>query len=513
MGWTLSTVMQGRLAAQSGLGQAVLALCACALMSGCASELRVVSSKGNDPIPHAGAPYNLTFTQFRITVHRRLADCRPGRTSQDPVTLDVVTQFKIDSREARDPAREYVIDFLALRSFMKTTDLRIEYHPNGALKTVNASADDVTGSLVGAVASAVARFAVSQVPVLKTLAEMDTFSELPGPCPGHLKPEVSDALLRRDDLTREVEQLAKDVERSRAEVEHLVTVGKVQGRVWSEAERVQMTAALQRIQELVRRLNPLRTELNDLLALLTISSELAWPSDGDLRSGMIPRPGDGTLGKWIRPGATHLPLADHFLYLRSDSRLQPTGKCPPSGCQEPPEAGLRFRIPVPGELLICSGAECMPDGSGGQVVVRHEAMLSQLGRVFALPLRNYPFMKQNLVATFSEAGQPLSLGYMSDALAARAGDSLAGLVDQVVKVRDARKPRSELEQLKEETELLQARAAREAARRALETPKAQDQAAVAQAFQPDAAGVAAAVTSLRTQSTITAARSELEPRR
>ena len=56
--------------------RAAFVLVACGVLAGCSTQLRTVRVKDADTIPTAGVPYNLTFTQYEITVARRLAGVR-----------------------------------------------------------------------------------------------------------------------------------------------------------------------------------------------------------------------------------------------------------------------------------------------------------------------------------------------------------------------------------------------------------------------------------------------------
>ena len=95
-------------------------------------------------------------------------------------------------------------------------------------------------------------------------------------------------------------------------------------------------------------------------------------------------------------------------------------------------------------------------------------MFSQLGPIMTLPLKNYPFMTQTVVLAMNEAGQPTKLGYKSEAGAEKAMDAVNTFVDEYGKLRQVRKPKSELDLVKDETALLEAKAKLAAAKTALE---------------------------------------------
>jgi len=160
---------------------------------------------------------------------------------------------------------------------------------------------------------------------------------------------------------------------------------------------------------------------------------------------------------------------------------------------------------VPGELLLCATKSC----EGTPAIATVAGQVSQLGPVFALPLKNYPFMKQSIEATFNEAGQPTKLGYRDEAAAAEGAAGVFGtLVDEVAKVREARKPKTELEKLREETELLKARQELAAAKKALDPPKFDAQADAVAAFTADTSVLQAELAKLQAEAALAAAQAQ-----
>lgn len=116
-------------------------------VAGCSVKMQAV--RVVDPekeIPRQGAPYNLTFTQYDIVVTRSVLGCTTKENGKEEPQLSVLVEAAATRKETRDPKRDYVIDFAELRSFFKTSDVAIEYHANGALKSVNATVTDQTGT-------------------------------------------------------------------------------------------------------------------------------------------------------------------------------------------------------------------------------------------------------------------------------------------------------------------------------------------------------------------------------
>ena len=158
--------------------------------------------------------------------------------------------------------------------------------------------------------------------------------------------------------------------------------------------------------------------------------------------------------------------------------------------------------------MLCNAVEKCGSASDANVFAVDAGLVSQLGPVFALPLKNYPFMNQTIEATFNDAGQPTRLGFKSDAAADKAAGAFGSLVDEAVKIREARKPKSEVEKLKEETELLKAKADLAAAKKALEPPKFGTQSDAAAAFTADTTVLQAELAKLQAEAALAAARAQ-----
>lgn len=56
-------------------------------MSGCTTSLNAVRLTSNEDLPPAGLPYSLPFTQYTITVTRRIVSCAANSTNQDELVI------------------------------------------------------------------------------------------------------------------------------------------------------------------------------------------------------------------------------------------------------------------------------------------------------------------------------------------------------------------------------------------------------------------------------------------
>lgn len=483
-------------------------LAALGLLSGCATELRSVHVGHAGDVPLAGAPYNLTFTQYELRMVRRLTTCPgSGKSEAEDQQLKVVTKVDVKPTEVRDPAREYVIDFLALRSFLKTTEVKVEYHENGALKSVNASADDKTAATLGAVVGAVGKVALATVSPAAAAAAKGNLglmvkppSEVPDACTF----EVQRALRDLPALQAALKRKTRELERATVTLNQLVAWAAGLGDAVTNDLRRRFDQQFPRVVRLQDELQALKDQVEAVLEKLTTEAQSqTWPPDGDARQS------SGTLFKDLT--AKELAAWAHQASPRTLAELQARTRvhaglkgATPMSTADPDKprptdatvAGLKYRMAVPGALRLCSQA-C--DHPGAEEIGSHPGLISQLGPVMTLPLKNYPFMTQTLTASFDTGGRPTTLGYRSEAAADKAAGALNNVVDEVLKVREARKPKTELQQLKEETELLEAQAKNAAAKKALDPAKFSEQADAVAAFDADRSVLEARLALLKAQ--------------
>lgn len=461
-----------------------------------------------------GAPYNLTFTQYELTVKRRISSCfdepdpplPPGVAASNPTpNMKVTTTVEATRKEARDPSQEYVIDFAALRSFFKTTDVAVEYYDTGALKSVNATVTDKTGEFLKSTFTAAAKIAM-----LGTGVGGDG-SEAPEGC----KPKVAKALVDATQGERDVKALTAELARQTELLEKLQAVAVALGPTRSAAERKEFSDQIIKLYQLKNDLTKKQTALADNLKTLTISTaKKTWPTDGATFSGQIVPPlTNKDIAKWGsigEKGAKELKESTGvWVLISSTSPSANHVVCEGVLCtSQTPIAetkGLKYRLAMPGQLQACSNKTC----AGDEVELFNDSgMFSQLGPIMTLPLRNYPFMTQTVVLTMNEAGQPTKIGYKSEAGADKAMDTVNTFVDEYGKVRQAKKPKSELDLVKDETALLEAKAKLAAAKSALDLSPNATQTTATEALKADTALLEAELAKLKAQAALDEARKQ-----
>lgn len=460
-------------------GVAVLGItgAALAMLGGCATQLQSVHLKEGATAPRAGVPYNLTFTQFNVTLERSISKCPEGTGMKD---LEIASDFTFSSSEARDPAHEYALDMTSLRSFLKTTDVRVNYHPNGALATINASANDQTGTFITSVASTVGKVLVSSVapaplPEGTAVQATTTNSSAPANAPRSVSAcsdEVVKALKQLPDQVAAVEKATRELNYATADWASVIRMVEASASRGREGWKPELNAALENFKAKREGLREAGDALKKTRALLAFEpKKVTWPLAGDKNASEGATFRDITdeelkasnkLTKDIvLPG--RVGAQDYWLELRGltagfkGSEEMATGS-------SPTVEGIRYRKAMPGRLVVIAcpaGVTREPPTNTKPSKCKDAATstlqpITQLGPIFALPLKNYPFMSQNITAEFNDAGQPVKLGYFSEAAAGKISGTLDGVADQWLKVKEASKPKSELDTVNEQLALLQA---------------------------------------------------------
>lgn len=443
-----------------------------------------------------GAPYNLTFTQYDLTIKRRLVSCvkdtdkalAPGALPVSDVKIETTVEAK--RKEARDPEREYVIDFAALRSFFKTTDVAVEYYDNGALKSVNATVDDKT-----------AEFLKSSFTVAAKVAKL-TAGAGAANTQGCSK-DVRDALVEGIKAEEELKAKTALLTRLTTVLEKRVAVASALGPTRNAAERQALASEVTAVIDAKAQVDAQQAKVNAHQKRFTKTAKLTWPNSGETFSAELLEPlTRADVRAWVSlddEGSAALKDTGVWARFTSDSASAKHVLCTPNCGDSEKAPGLKYRMAKPGKFQVCSNATCSGEDAE---LFKDTGLFSQLGPIMTLPLRNYPFMTQTVVLTMNEAGQPTKLGYRSEAGAEKALDTLNTFVDEYGKVRQARKPKSELELVKEQTELLEAKAKLAVAKAALEPNPSANQAATTAALKADTALLEAELAKLKAQAAL-----------
>ena len=456
----------------------LLAATMLASLTGCTTHLESGLAKASDPTTRQGIAYFLPVTRFDVDVTWTVTGC----TASGPeLAAKIVTRTATEP----DPAALQVIDYTSLDSFTKTSGVKVEFYDNGAIKSINASAEDKTGAIIGHAVSAASKIA---------LAAAGGKSSEDG-----CRKEVNDALAVVDDLGDKLDTATRRLENAQATLEALTT-RLAQTKAGKNASAA--AALLKQIDVVEQRKEELQVaqeKLAPALKALTYTRSISFLADdiAAARAGVaIP---DKIWKKWLSDSAVISAATKQeenavHLELRSTGNWQSGVDIEASGASPSAqrEAGIRYRVAVPATLIGCIANPCtIADGQVGTpgTPVGKPMPVRVLSRAttFYLPFASKGFSNGALEAQFAQDGT-LTLASYDQKKAP--GEELFGAIDTaadsvggVIKgVRAGQK--TPLQQTKEETELVQAQNALDLAQQAsLKSPNAavQDETAATEA--------------------------------
>lgn len=474
---------------------AIVGVLACLLSTACTTTLnavRLTDTNAEGVPPPAGAPYSLPFTQFTITVTRRLESC----LAEDKKTPEAVIRMSaaVETSQVPDPFRQYVIDLSSLQGMTKRTDLTVEYHSNGALKSINAEAEDRTAPVIDSVTD-----------VLGTVIKAANAAAA-GRSPfciagqGDADGVVGLVEVLMPEQEKAAAAIAKRVAEGTTELERETTLAATLGRSWTAADRERMAQVVRRLSADRDELAKAKDTLAESLAKVTVVGKAVWPPDGSTFASPMDTP--------LVPGLTEKQIRAWLLIDKADvealtretaaharivSRLPQSAAASCSGgCPGDAVDGIKYRVPQLGTLQLYARVEPIDPITkqrGDAVDVpfaNHAGLVAQLGPVYAIPLKSVPFSNRKVSATFTEAGLPVSIGIKSNAVAEAMTASIASTVTQAAEVRSS-VITTELERVQARTALLVAQRNLQVAEAALLPASPSPTAQAIAAFQADAA--------------------------
>jgi hypothetical protein len=473
-------------------------------VTGCSTNFDAVRVRPGVDIPPAGAPYNLTFTQYDVTVTRRVAGCQ---TPDKKAALLIAMDAEIVPKETSDPTRHYVIDLDSLQAAWKITDIEVTYHDNGALKSINSSAEDRTGPILVSAATSASKLVTA-------------LAAAGGAAPSGCLPATEQTLADIKISEGAVKAKTDRLERLTNDLKEMTEIASTIGKAWGKSELRLFANQIKAVQVAKADQVAEQKTLEGLLAKVSNVTKFTWPPDGATFGPKFDSPPTGTtdskpmaaslvpdidpqiIRDWGSPRKVNETIIDTRVFAKI-SKTSPIGSTDPcsENCVEDSIPGLKYRVPASGSLMICSTATC----EQGTVIVQKDGPISQLGHVFTLPLRSGIFTNKTLVAEFTNAGQPTKIGVKETAASAEtAATTLGSITDSFLVARSKVVP-SKLDRIKNETELLKAQAELAAARKDLQPPANADQAAATEAFKADTALLQANLANIEARNALDAA--------
>lgn len=441
------------------------AAAASATLSGCTS-LKVNGFDGSVET-RRGIAYFLPLTQFDTTV--------TWSASCDKATKELSIRPKVEAtaRTGPDPSGLQVIDYRSLSTFTKTSGVKVEFHDSGAIKSINASADDRTGEILTSTLVAAGKIALAVV------GGADT-----NKCSASLIAALGNAAGIKSQLERKTGELEKATDALTALNARVAR----EGGSLTDAVRRQHSRQIGEVTGFQIELDALKAKLAEALKPVTHAEKTTFPAGDELASAKGLEVPAAVLKKWLdaKTGETDQQLSARAQGIASKASVwaeldvDAAFRGIAGAAAGRPEDGVRYRVAVPGTLKFCTERACTPpppapratDGGtaepdmGGSVVQPGKSLktfpVSVLNRrtTFFLPFDSEAFTNGSLTATFSEAGVMTSAGYEQKRAQGEAIASAAGtLADQVISLATAirAKDKTELELTQEAAALSKAK--------------------------------------------------------
>lgn len=486
------------------VGAASLALPGC-------TTLRVHNFTTNDAKSRQGIAYFLPFTQFDTKLSWT-ASC----DKNDGNALGLTPKAEMVQKTGPDPDGLYVIDYESLDAFTKTSNVKVEFYDNGAIKSINASADDRTGEIlqttltaVGTLVRATALGASSNQPKEATLVcskeLLEALAEFKKAKSGE---RDGNGNLIADGVDQKTDKLKAATDSLEAYSAVIVRAGES----ITDAQKAEHFRRIAEVSAAQIELNIATKKLAEAQKRVTYTRTITFPATSNIFESAQGEEIDAkVLANWIgeevttacakKPQADRAACAasmkveaenavsrlarENSLWLSLAARATYAGKFT-GGEKGDAESGVRYRISVPATLSVCKAASCTARGTAGtpgdggadkaSVLESFPVQMMNAGTTFFLPFKSAAFTNATLSATFAQNGVLTSAGYEQKRAQGQAlADATATLLGQIgTTVEQARKSKkSELDKTKEEEALAKAQKALADARAAL-VPKEVD---------------------------------------
>jgi hypothetical protein len=352
--------------------------------------------------------YSLPFTRYKVSVVRTLKKCFVDPSSAQP-TLEFDVTVSATALYEPDPSQTFAIDNDSLTSWLKTSQLSIERHDNGMLKSIGAAAEDRTGKVIvntvsGAIklAQAAAVTMAGGGPAVRSLCKSDVANKLAS-LPAK-KAAVRAATKDLDDESRKLKLWGEAV----------VPFGKAT----TAAIQTQLVGQAGVVAGKQAALDVAQKDLQDTIDGISLIDVFTWPDDGITLAGEHEYPARNLL-KLLEDQQTaqsnSMKVEMKIVALNGLGQVAGADGKVPVAAQANDGKGIRYRNPVNGALEVIA-CEDMPTGAPGQAITKlcdpkkiktfrvAEGPVGQLGRIMLIPFFNGPFQSNTMGATFSNDG-------------------------------------------------------------------------------------------------------------
>lgn len=444
----------------------------------------------------SGFVYPLQFTQFKVEVTRSIANCETAVQQASPAGPQMVTATDVKAHVKAevipqlvdDGEHVYIVDSDSLNGFTKVSDLSLVWK-DGKLTSINATAADKTAELAISAISGIAKIATSNLgPIATAAASASAAGSNSGKpvvkCQEHVKNALKIVTAKKaeiDAASKKITALTKESVDLQAD---LAKTGKKPGLQCSLPANVSETQC--QLQQVIadlkaeqKKLSQATKLMKENFAKISHTKTYYWPETSTQQdtSGNGKSISDSVLNNWLEDGKdnflTRVPshqasksqFKNQFDVNFKLGKVGSYGRADltkPDVVDESAEAGIRYRIPANGYLLICKQKMCSR-GDSNQIVL-HKTPIQQLGYVFNIPFTSKALSAGSLSVTFDELGRPSEASVKQTESGA---ENLVKVIDsfseKLVEYKTAKAvqddEKSELELVQEQTELLKAKKA------------------------------------------------------
>ncbi|WEK46402.1 MAG: hypothetical protein P0Y56_15540 [Candidatus Andeanibacterium colombiense] len=295
----------------------LLAFTACAslLLPGCTTTLK---TRPTYEVSHqkealGGVSYSLPMLQYAVDLTYALKKC-PTLAAGVPTSA---FDFKIGATATSSyvAGETYTVDYRALTNIFKVTDFSIETYPSGALKAINASAEDKTGDVLKSAAEvglAGVSMAAGNPSVALGIAKADD-----GGAGDIAKDLISNSTMGMPICSPPAMKALADATAARAKIKILTddttrdtkVIEAIAVRASNKMTRKEDRLALYNSQVAqIARQEALAAEektRDDADEILTFKEDRLWPEDPFMVSGGVSR--SGALNAWLTPLIAYVP--------------------------------------------------------------------------------------------------------------------------------------------------------------------------------------------------------------
>jgi hypothetical protein len=380
-----------------------------------------------------GVPYSLPMLQYDLAITRSLAQCVDPLTQQPHVRFTMTVEAT-----PHYPAGEtYVIDYRKLAGWTKITALTIEFQENSnILKSVNASAEDRTGAIIGnSVKSA-----------LGIASIIGGIPAVPGAAPGNGSAGMMICVegdkggqAKLDAVTLATDDVTAKTGKLRALTEAVDSLSARQSAL-SDSDRADLTKKVTEQRAAIKALAKSNEALAEANLEVGYTVKTSWPRSLNETDKRFPANGPGlariaSLIAWKASDGSanakdnrcddQAKLAECIAHkLKASAMLssssEDTRKTADETFKDRPTVqvagvlvdGLLVRPPIRGRLLVCAATDAGCAEGMDQLVFRSDDVaIPQLGSLRFLPFRNEAFQNNALILLVTPSGELAKVEY------------------------------------------------------------------------------------------------------